>query len=63
MGGYAAAFGLTAPRGMAHSVPLPDRIQADERAGLGLHPGRGICALEAEIDKLDANLWLGIELI
>jgi transposase len=37
--GYAAEFGLTAAKGMAHLVPLLDRIEADD----GTHD-LGVCA-------------------
>ena len=44
--GYAAEFGLTAAKGMAHLVPLLERVQADERLPAladeaVCHPGQG----------------------
>src|SRR5476651_702663 len=43
--GYAAEFGLTVARGMAHLVPLLDRIQADENLPA---LARELFALQAE---------------
>ena len=59
--GHAAEFGLTAAKGMAHLVPLLDRIQADESLPA---LARELFALQAEeyiqmqqqIKEVDANL-------
>ena len=60
---YAAEFGRTAAKGMAHLVPLLDRIEADE----GLPPlARELFAtqiteytqLQAQIDEVDAKLMV-----
>jgi len=59
--GYAAEFGLTVARGMAHLVPLLDRIQADENLPA---LARELFALQAEeyrklqaqISEVDAKL-------
>ena len=59
--GYAAEFGLTASKGMAHLVPLLERIEADE----SLPPlARELFAIQAkeyaqvqgQIDEVDAKL-------
>ncbi|MBN9563497.1 MAG: IS110 family transposase [Alphaproteobacteria bacterium] len=59
--GYVAEFGLTAARGMAHLVPLLERIQADKSLPA---LARDLCAtqaneyaqLQAQIDEVDAKL-------
>jgi transposase len=59
--GYAAEFGLSAAKGMAHVMPLLDRIAADEalpalaRDLFALQQGE-LVRIEAEIDALDARL-------
>jgi transposase len=59
--GYAAEFGLTAAKGMAHLAPLLERIQADESLPA---LARDLCAIQAneyvqlqvQIDEVDAKL-------
>ena len=59
--GYATEFGLTAAKGMAHVMPLLDRIAADEtlpalaRDLFALQRDE-LVRIEAEIDALDAKL-------
>ena len=59
--GYAAEFGLTAAKGMAHLVPLLERIQADEtlpalaRELFASQAGE-YAQLQAQIDEVDAKL-------
>jgi transposase len=59
--GYAAEFGLTAAKGMAHLVPLLERIQADEslpalaRELFSLQ-AKEYAQLLAQIDEVDAKL-------
>jgi transposase len=59
--GYAAEFGLTAAKGMAHLVPLLERIQADEslpalaRELFSLQ-AKEYAQLQAQIDEVDAKL-------
>jgi transposase len=59
--GHAAEFGLTAAKGMAHLVPLLDRIQADEslpalaRELFALQV-REYIQLQAQIKEIDAKL-------
>jgi transposase len=59
--GYAAEFGFTAAKGMAHIDPLLDRIQADERVPvlareLFAAQTEEYAQLQAQIDKVDAKL-------
>jgi transposase len=59
--GYAAEFGLTAAKGMAHLVPLLERIQADESLPalareLFASQATEYAQLQAQIDKIDADL-------
>jgi transposase len=59
--GYAAEFGLTSAKGMAHLVPLLERIQADESLPvlareLFAMQAEGYTQLQAQIDELDAKL-------
>jgi transposase len=59
--GYAAEFGLTAAKGMAHLVPLLERIQADESLPalareLFAIQAKDYTQLQAQIDALDAKL-------
>ena len=59
--GYAAEFGLTAAKGLAHLAPLLERIQADESVPVLARELFAIQAeeyaqLEAQIDELDAKL-------
>ncbi|HWJ18545.1 MAG TPA: IS110 family transposase [Geobacterales bacterium] len=49
--GHAAEFGLTAAKGMAHLVPLLDRIQADE----------SLPALARELFALQANEYIQMQ--
>jgi transposase len=49
--GHAAEFGLTAAKGMAHLVPLLDRIQADE----------SLPALARELFALQANEYIQVQ--
>jgi transposase len=59
--GHAAEFGLTAAKGMAHLVPLLDRIEADEnlpalaRELFAMH-AEEYARLQAQIDEVDAKL-------
>src|SRR5271166_3180604 len=59
--GYAAEFGLTAAKGMAHLVPLLERIQADEtlpalaRELFASQAGE-YAQLQTQIDEVDAKL-------
>jgi transposase len=59
--GYAAEFGLTVAKGMAHLDPLLERIQADEslpivaRELFALQAGE-YAQLQAQIDEVDAKL-------
>jgi transposase len=60
--GYAAEFGLTAAKGMAHLVPLLERIQADEtllptlaRELFASQAGE-YAQLQAQIDEVEAKL-------
>ncbi len=59
--GYAAEFGLTAAKGIAHLVPLLARIQADENLPalareLFAVQAEEYTQLQAQIDDLDAKL-------
>jgi transposase len=59
--GYAAEFGLTAAKGMAHLVPLLERIQADESLPalareLFTAQAEEYARLQAQIDEVDAKL-------
>jgi transposase len=59
--GYAAEFGLTAAKGMAHLVPLLDRIEADESVPVSARELFAIQAteygqLQAQIDEVDTKL-------
>ena len=59
--GYAAEFGLTAAKGMAHLVPLLERIQADESLPtlareLFAIQAKEYVQLQAQIDEVDAKL-------
>ena len=59
--GYAAEFGLTAAKGMAHLVPLLERIQADESLPalareLFAIQAKEYAQLQAQIDEVDAKL-------
>jgi transposase len=59
--GNAAEFGLIAAKGMAHLVPLLDRIQADERLPalareLFAIQAKEYVQLDARIDEVDAKL-------
>ena len=59
--GYAAEFGLTAAKGMAHLDPLLDRIQADESLPvlareLFAAQAKEYARLQAQIDEVDAKL-------
>ena len=59
--GYAAEFGLTAAKGMAHLVPLLERIQADENLPalareLFAVQAKEYAQLQAQIDEVDAKL-------
>jgi transposase len=59
--GYAAEFGLTAAKGMAHLAPLLERIAADEslpvlaRELFAIH-AKEYAQLQAQIDEVDAKL-------
>jgi transposase len=59
--GHAAEFGLTAAKGMAHLIPLLDRIRADESLPalsreLFATQAEECVQLQAQIDKIDAKL-------
>jgi hypothetical protein len=59
--GHAAEFGLTAAKGMAHLVPLLERIQADESLPalareLFAAQAKDCEQLETQIDEVDAQL-------
>ena len=59
--GYAAEFGLTAAKGMAHLVPLLDRVQADEcvpalARELFTIQAKEYMQLDDRIDEVDAKL-------
>jgi transposase len=59
--GYAAEFGLTAAKGMAHLVPLLDRVQADEclpalARELFAIQAKEYMLLQTRIDEVDAKL-------
>jgi transposase len=59
--GHAAEFGLTAAKGMAHLVPLLDRIQADESLPtlareLFALQAKEYIQLQAQIKEIDAKL-------
>jgi transposase len=59
--GYAAEFGLTAAKGMAHLVPLLERIAADESLPalarkLFAIQAKEYTQLQAQIDEVDAKL-------
>ncbi len=59
--GYAAEFGLTAAKGMAHLVPLLERIQTDESLPALARELFAIQAkeyeqLQSQIDEIDAQL-------
>ncbi len=63
--GYAAEFGLTAAKGMAHVIPLLERIQTDENLPVLAREMFAIQAkeytqIQAQINELDAKLktWL-----
>jgi len=59
--GYAAEFGLAAAKGIAHLVPLLDRIQADEslpglaRELFAIHT-KEYAQLQAQIEEVEAKL-------
>jgi transposase len=59
--GYAAEFGLAAAKGIAHLVPLLDRIQADEslpglaRELFAIH-AKEYAQLQAQIEEVEAKL-------
>jgi transposase len=62
--GHAAEFGLTAAKGMAHLVPLLERIQADESLPalareLFAAEATEYAQLQAQIDEVDAKLTAG----
>jgi transposase len=59
--GHAAEFGLAAAKGMAHLVPLLERIQADESLPalareLFAMQAKEYAQLQAQIDEVDAEL-------
>lgn len=59
--GYAAEFGLTAAKGMAHLVPLTERIQADESIPalareLFATQAEEYTQMQARIDEVDIKL-------
>jgi transposase len=59
--GYAAEFGLTSAKGMAHLVPLLERIQADESLPvlareLFVIQAEEYTELQTQIDELDVKL-------
>jgi len=59
--GYAAEFGLTASKGMAHLVPLLKRIEADESLPslareLFAIQAKEYAQVQAQIDEVDAKL-------
>jgi transposase len=59
--GYAAEFGLTAAKGMAHLLPLLERIEADESLPalareLFAIQAKEYVQLQAQIDEVDAKL-------
>ena len=59
--GHAAEFGLTAAKGMAHLVPLLERIQADESVPalareLFAAQAKEYAQLQTQIDEVDAQL-------
>src|SRR6202051_3646640 len=59
--GYAAEFGLTAAKGMAHLLPLLERIEADEglpalARELFAIQAKEYVQLQAQIDEVDAKL-------
>jgi transposase len=59
--GYAAEFGLTAAKGMAHLDPLLERIQADESLPIVARElfalqAKEYAQLQAQIDEVDAKL-------
>ena len=59
--GYAAEFGLTAAKGMAHLIPLLERIEADESLPtlareLFAIQAKEYTQLEAQIDGVDAKV-------
>ena len=59
--GYAAEFGLTAAKGLAHLDPLLDRIQADQSLPalareLFAMQAKEYTQLQAQIDEVDAKL-------
>jgi len=59
--GFAAEFGLTAAKGMAHLVPLLERIQTDESLpalarGLFAIQAKEYEQLQSQIDEVDAEL-------
>src|ERR1700731_4781765 len=59
--GYAAEFGLTAAKGMAHLVPLLERIAADESMPalareLFAMQAKEYAQLQAQIDEVEAKL-------
>jgi len=61
--GHAAEFGLTAAKGMAHLVPLLERIQADESLPalareLFAAQAKEYEQLQAQIDEVDAQLMV-----
>ena len=62
--GYAAEFGLTAAKGMAHLDPLLERIQADESVPalareLFAIQAKEYAQLQAQIDESRPSSWLG----
>ena len=59
--GYAAEFGLTAAKGMAHLDPLLERIQADESLPVAARElfavqAKEYAQLQAQIDEVEAKL-------
>ena len=59
--GYAAEFGLTAAKGLAHLVPLLDRIEADENLpvlarDLFASQAKEYAQLQAQIAEVDGKL-------
>jgi transposase len=59
--GYAAEFGLTAAKGMAHLDPLLERIQADESLPIAARElfavqAKEYAQLQAQIDEVEAKL-------
>jgi len=66
--GHAAEFGLTAAKGMAHLVPLLERIQADESLPalareLFAAQAKEYEQLQTQIDEVDAQLMVRHRLV